>query len=149
MAASTANRYDLGQVLVSYLEIPVSNVHIYSGIMVCTNASGHLVAAADTANLTFAGLSRQEVNNTAGVAGSVNGQVIPPSSLKFLTVYAANPDNSWIGKLAYVVDDHTVGLAATPDHDVVVGRVLAIVATGASGKVTLDVQDCEASKIGT
>lgn len=52
------------------VEMPVAaSTKIYAGSLVCANASGYVIPAADTAGLTFLGVALNAVDNSAGSNG--------------------------------------------------------------------------------
>lgn len=143
MAASTAARFDLASVQeVSSLTFPVAaSTTIYQGTLVAINAAGNALAAADTAGLVVVGIANQTVNNAGGAAGALSIEVQPLQTLNNVEVYAVNPLQTWVGFLVYIVDDHTAALATSTANDIVLGRVVQVNQTGASGKILVDVRD--------
>jgi hypothetical protein len=139
MANSTANRYDLAQVLVATREYLVgAGVHIYKGIMVAVNG-GYLVPSDDSSGNVLVGISEQEVDNTAGGPGALSCTVSPLAELAEIEVYANTPLQTWVGQLVYAADDHSAQLAGTAAYDIVLGRCTSVVKTGSTGKITVDV----------
>lgn len=97
---------------------------IYAGGLVCANASGAAVAAADTAGLKIIGIAEQTV--ASGETVVVRRGVFPLENDTNAPVTAAS-----IGKLVYVLDDQTVTLASGATNDVVAGLFLGFeAATG-------------------
>lgn len=149
MAQSTADRFDIQNNDGPWYPVPVdASTHIYSGTLVAigvgTSGAGTgslLTPLADTVGLRFFGISRQNVNNTGTTGGEVTCQVEPIPVIKRILVNATTPLQSWVGKLLFAIDDHTVGLAGSTTNTVVVGRCLAVWKTGASGSVIVDTED--------
>lgn len=146
MAASTADRFDLLGALVEYIPYSVkASQQIYQGIMVMLIPSGtagdELVPAADTSGGRVVGLSMQNVLGGA-TDGAVTCNVQPigaPDAGRYWELDATSPTvAAWVGQLVYVVDDHTVALAATTTNDVVVGLCVRVTKTGTSGRVLVD-----------
>jgi len=147
MAASTADRFNLPSTPIAFVNMPMAaaaEVFANTCVMVIDGTGGVLMAA-DTANGIFMGMSRQHVDNSAGLIGVKDIEVTPIAQLGAIEFDAVSPDDSWDGQLVYFVDDHIVALAGTTTHDVVAGRVLTVTKTGASGKVLVDVADRQAT----
>ena len=142
-AASTADRFDIAKQLGPvYIEYDVAaSTTLYQGTLVCTDGSGNLVQASDTASLLFAGMAQQAVDNSGGAAGAKTCRVEPPQNLGVLELDAVSPAKTWLGLLVYFSDDHTVALKATTTNDIVVGRVIRVPNTAAAGKVWVDTTD--------
>ncbi len=142
MAASTSARYDIASDAVSRLLLPVAgSIIIYQGVLVAHQTNGFTVQIFDTAGHVLAGIAEQTVDNTGGANGDKNVPVQPINGiagLNFIELEAANPDDSWLGKQVFFVDDNIVALAATTTNDVLAGMVRQILVTGGSGKVLID-----------
>ncbi len=87
-----------------------AGVKIYAGALVCINASGYAVPAADTAGLKLVGVSRQYVDNTGGADGAQTVLVWKDGVFDFA---AAGMTAADVGKPVFVADDQTVALATT------------------------------------
>jgi hypothetical protein len=87
--------------------------HIYSGALVCINAAGYAVPAANAAGNTFLGVARMESNNTGGANGALTAEGYLKGIFSFSAPGVTTAD---MVKEAYVVDDNTLGLgvAAQP-----------------------------------
>jgi hypothetical protein len=94
---------------------------IYKGALVCLNAAGYAVPAADEAGLTFVGVAYERGDNAGGDDGDVSARVWKDGSFR---VAMASPRLEDLGKPAHVVDDNTVALAAT--NAIPVGTVVEI-----------------------
>lgn len=86
------------------IEHPVAAVKIYAGGMVCINAAGFAVPAADTVDFKMAGVALEQVDNSAGQAGDKTIRVRQVGIFEFKASSIAQSD---VGKQMYVVDDET------------------------------------------
>jgi hypothetical protein len=121
LAALTAN-HDAERkdgILVAYKV--AARAVIYKGALVCLNAAGYAVPAADEAGLTFVGVAYERGDNAAGDDGDVSARVWKDGSFR---VAMAAPRLEDLGKTAYVVDDDTVALSAA--HAVPAGTLVEI-----------------------
>ena len=116
-------KYNMDTAIV--LSIPMNNVTIYSGAMVCWNTSGYAIAAADTASIRFAGIALEGINNSSGSAGDkyirVARNVVVPMAIQASSIALADS-----GLVATIQDDNTVADAATTTNDVLCGLVVGI-----------------------
>jgi len=101
---------------------------IYAGALVMREAAADVaVPGADTASCIFLGVSLDELDNTSGADGSVTATAnarsvrVDRAGAYAFAISGSDPKR---GDLLYIVDDNTVGLAAVPDNDIVVGRAL-------------------------
>ena len=145
MSASQANRTNIADVQISEVTRKVAgSEHVYSGTLVCVNASGYLVHAADTSGLIFDGYSETEGDNSgSAVDGNVSCKVTPAAGgcLGCIEVDAVSPDQSWIDQELAIADDHTVALLSQTSHVVRCGRCVDVTKTGTSGRVVIDTTD--------
>jgi hypothetical protein len=86
------------------IEYPVAAVKIYAGSLVCVNAAGYAVPAADTVNFKFVGIALEQVDNSAGQAGDKTIRVRRAGVFEFKASSIAQSD---VGKQMYVVNDET------------------------------------------
>jgi hypothetical protein len=93
---------------------------IYKGALVCYNSNGYAVPAADTAGFVFAGVAREQVDNSAGGNGDDDVELWTGDVYQFDCSGFTAAD---VGKSVYAVDDQTVALAATTTNDIKVGTV--------------------------
>jgi len=100
-----------------------ANGKIYRGGMVCLNASGYAVAAADTANYKFVGIAMESIDNTGGSNGDKYVKVWRKGVFK---LKKASPALTDIGVSFYVKDDEEVQTAANATNDVLVGVCIDI-----------------------
>jgi hypothetical protein len=92
---------------------------IFSGGMVCLNATGFAVPAADTVNFTFVGVARQYVDNSLG--GDGDKTVIVRRKGLFL-FKATSINQAAVGKIMYIKDDETFD--ETSSQLIVAGRLV-------------------------
>ena len=104
-----------------YASYPVKGgVKLYAGSVVCVNAGGYALPGADTAGLKFVGVARGSVDNSGGPDGAVNVEAWRKGSFEFACSGMARGNT---GDAVYVVDDQTVGLAATTTNDIPCGKI--------------------------
>lgn len=109
MAALTQDRITDKRVpgLMAY---PVAaTTKIYAGAIVCVNAAGLAVPAADAANLKVVGIAKRTVDNSAGAAGALWVEVDCPIVAR---LNATSITQAMVGTVMHVVDDNTVDDAA-------------------------------------
>jgi len=95
---------------------------MYAGALSAFNADGYLVPGSDTAGLVFAGVSLDYGDNSDGVDGDVSVRVRRKGVYKMTisgTITQAN-----VGNKVFLVDDQTVGLAATTTNDIFCGVIV-------------------------
>ncbi len=85
------------------------------------NSAGDLVLLADTSGAVYAGQLEQDADNSAGIAGAVNGNVRAPAG-EYHRFVASGASKAWHGKSLFAVNGTTLALAATTTNDVCVGR---------------------------
>lgn len=121
MAALTSDRnteYSLGDLL----SIPVAaDTRIFAGSLVCSDANGHAVPAADTAGLVFEGVATAQADNLNGVASDVS--IVVRRRGRYRLDSASSLNQSAISALVYAADDHSVAAADDVTNDVLVGVV--------------------------
>lgn len=80
---------------------------LYQGVFAALNASNHLVAATDAAARRVVGIMAATVDNSAGAAADLNGDV---ECGLFLVTNGSNAlTDAHIGRVAFIEDDNTVG----------------------------------------
>jgi hypothetical protein len=130
MTALTADRnteYSLGDLL----SVPVAaGEQIFAGSLVCLNASGYAVPAADVAGLLFAGVATAQADNRTGQDGDVNVVVRRRGRFRFDSLSLL--DQSARGARVYAVDDQTVAAADDVTNDIPVGVVDRVAAAGSA-----------------
>lgn len=86
-----------------------SGTQIYKGALVCVNASGYLVPAADTAGYKFAGIAYENVLN-AGSDGDYSCRVHTEGVFELT---ATSIEQKMVGQLMYVTNDGCVDETST------------------------------------
>jgi len=115
---TTIERVALGDTL----RIPMAaSAVIYQGGMVCIDANGYAVPAADTAGLIFQGVATAQADNRNGEDGDVRAVVRRRG--RYRLDCASSLDQSALSALVYAVDDHTVAAAGDVSNEVLVGLV--------------------------
>jgi len=121
MAALTSDRnteYSLGDLL----SIPVAgSTRIFAGALVCSNAAGYAVPAADTAGYIIEGVAVAQADNRTGSNGDV--EVVVRRRGRFRLDCASALDQAAQGARVYVSDDHTVAAADDVTNDVAAGVI--------------------------
>jgi len=95
-----------------------ANSAIYKGAAVCVGADGYLIPGADTAGLIFAGIAYESLTGDGALKCRVERR-----GLFLFSIAAATIAN--IGDAVFLVDDDTVGVAATTDNDIYCGVIAA------------------------
>jgi hypothetical protein len=106
--------------------LPMSNVKIVKGALVCVNTSGYAVSAADTASFVVAGVAIEQVDNSGGSAGDKVIRVDADCEFKFV---ASSITQAMLGTDMMVVDNNTVDDASGPSNDVPVGKLTEFIST--------------------
>jgi hypothetical protein len=98
---------------------------IYAGSMVCVDADGYAVPAADTAGLIFVGRAEEQIDNTDGSSGDLSITVKRGTFNWDATgLTAAN-----VGDAVFVLDDQTVGIASGSTNKVFAGVISEVVSS--------------------
>ncbi len=128
MAALTSDRnteYSLGDLL----SVPVAGAtRIFAGSLVCVNAEGYAVPAADTAGLLFVGVATAQADNSTGSAG--DRSVVVRRRGRYKLDYAGSLTQVAQGATVYAADDHTVDAPDGVSGDVEVGVIDKIAGPG-------------------
>lgn len=82
-----------------------ASTKIWAGSLVCRNSSGYAAKGADTAGFIFAGVAREQADNSAGSNGTISVELYVEGTFKFAASGLAITD---VGKPLYVLDDQTV-----------------------------------------
>jgi len=98
---------------------------IYKGAMVCLNARGYAVPAADAPGLKFVGFAYERGDNAAGEDGDLWVRVWKDGSFRVAMSSAANED---LGVDAYVADDNAVALDTS--YSIWAGTIVELAADG-------------------
>ena len=88
------------------------------------SAAGYAIAGADTADCYFIGVADETVDNSAGSAGDESIRVHREGTFVFAASGMAQAN---VGDTVYIVDDQTVGLAATTSNDVQCGTIVEVI----------------------
>lgn len=87
------------------IDVPVAAAtKIYAGSMVCANAAGFAVPAADTAAFVTLGVATAQADNTSGLDGAMSLAVRMGRVHRFA---ATSITQAMLGDIMYVVDDQT------------------------------------------
>jgi len=101
------------------LDYPVAaGAKVFAGSLVCVNADGFAVPAADTSGYVFVGVALEQVDNSSGANGAKSLRVRRGGVFEF---DAASITQAMVGDPMYAVDDHTFDDAAGPTNDIKVG----------------------------
>jgi len=106
------------------VEFPVAaNTKIYVGSLVCLNASGYAVPAADTSGYLCAGVAMEQVYNS-GANGDKEIRLRRTGAFEF---EAVSLTQTMVGAPMYAVDDQTFDATAGSTNHVKVGVLVKIV----------------------
>jgi predicted RecA/RadA family phage recombinase len=101
-----------------------ANTKIYAGSLVCVNAAGYAVPAADTSGYHFAGVAMEQVDNSAGSDG---GQTVKLRRAGVFEFDAASISQAMVGTDMYATNDHTVDDTAGATNHIKVGQLVKYV----------------------
>ena len=135
MAATTTDR-DSKRSDGKLKSLKMAAVKMPKGVLACINTSGYVTNGADTASFLFAGVSYEDVDNSAGSAGDKEIR-IEKSGEHLFAFGAGNAAQTSIGKEVCITDNQTVDDAATTTNDVKCG-VIAEVISAALVRVRID-----------
>ncbi len=130
MSALSADRNTWYQESTDTLRIPMAaEAEIFVGGMVCANADGYAVPAADTAGYHFAGVAIEDPQNPGGNYDNSEGDdgdvyVVVRTKGRFRYVLNRTPSQDMLFCKVYVVDDQTVEVySGAVTNDVRCGHV--------------------------
>lgn len=105
--------------------IPVgASKEIFAGsLVVVDGTTGYAEAGSDAAGKIFVGVAREHVKDVSGVEGT-ESVIVRRRGLFLFAIAAATQAN--VGDAVFIVDDETVGLAATTTNDIYCGVIAAI-----------------------
>jgi hypothetical protein len=107
------------------VEFPVAAAtKIYAGSMVCTNAAGFAVPAADTSGYRFVGVALEYKDNTAGANGAI---VLRLRRMGVFDFDAVGLTQAMVGDAMYATDDHTFANTAGTTNHIKVGALVKYV----------------------
>lgn len=98
-------------------------VRIRRGAIAMFNGAGYITKGADTAGCRVAGVSVGDYNNASGAAGDVEGDFEEGVFGMDAAAGLAAAARANVGKTVYIVDDHTVGIAADVTHLIPAGTL--------------------------
>ena len=101
-----------------------ANAKIFAGSLVCVNAAGYAVPAADTSGFQFAGVAMEQVDNTGGGDGA---QIVRLRRAGVFEFDAVSISQAMVGTEMEVSDDHTVDDTAGTTNHVKVGQLVKYV----------------------
>ena len=101
-----------------------ANTKIFAGSLVCVNAAGYAVPAADTSGYQLAGVALEQVDNSDGSDG---GKTVRLRRTGVFEFDAVSISQSMVGLLMYAADDHTFDDAAGLTNDIKVGLLVKYV----------------------
>jgi hypothetical protein len=111
------------------VEFPVAAAtKIYAGSMVCTNAGGYAVPAADTSGFRFVGVALEQVDNSAGADGAKKVRLRRTGVFDF---DAAALTQARVGDPVYAVNDHTFADTNGVTNHIKVGTLATFVSATA------------------
>ena len=109
-----------------FFELPVDDGDIiYAGALVSVNADGYAIAGADTATTYFVGISREQVDNSAGSDGDDSVVIQRSGVVKMLLGHTITQAN--VGDMVFIADDNTADLAANTTNDIFCGVIVAYI----------------------
>ncbi len=109
------------------VEFPVAAAtKIYAGAMVCVNAAGFAVPAADTSGYRFAGVALEQADNSSGGNGAEMVRLRRTGVFEF---DAANLTQAKMGEDMYAVDDQTFADTNGTTNHIKVGALVKFVST--------------------
>jgi hypothetical protein len=92
---------------------------IFAGTMVCVDATGYAIPAADAAGNRFVGVAEAQADNALGSDGDINVLVWKEGDFEFA---ASSITQAMVGAQMHVVDDMTFD-ETTPAHTVPCGTL--------------------------
>ena len=101
-----------------------ANTKIYAGSLVCVNAAGYAMPAADTSGFQFAGVAMEQVDNSGGSNG---GQGVRLRRAGVFEFDAVSITQAMAGTDMYAKDDHTFEDTAGVTNHIKVGRLVKYV----------------------
>ena len=85
---------------------------IWKGALVCLDADGYAIPAADTSGLIFIGVAYEDGDNATGTDGAIKVRVLKTGTYLVSKASAAQTD---LGKVMCIADDNTVAADTTND----------------------------------
>ena len=107
------------------VDYPVAtNTKIFAGSLVCVNAAGYAVPAADVTGCQFAGVAMEQVDNSGGSNG---GQSVNLRRAGVFEFDGGSITQAMVGTDMYAKDDHTFDDTTGATNHVKVGRLVKYV----------------------
>jgi hypothetical protein len=103
---------------------------LFTGALVCLNAAGNAVPGAVATTLIARGVCKEQVDNTAGIAGDLRVETMKGV---FPFKNSASTDEitrAEIGDLCYIIDDQTVAKTSGSSARSLAGRIVDLDADG-------------------
>lgn len=117
--------------------IKMAAVKIPKGVMTCINTSGYATNGADTADFLFAGVSYEQVDNSAGSAGDKEIRVEKTGEHTF-AYYGGDAGQALLGKEVYIIDNQTVDEDALVTTNDVKCGVIAEIVSASQVRIRID-----------
>jgi hypothetical protein len=116
------------------VEYPVAaSTKIFAGSLVCVNANGFAVPAADTSGYRFAGVAMEARDNSSGANGA---KVVRVRRFGVFEFDAASITQAMVGEAMYALDDHTFDDTAGVTNHIPVGILVKYV-SGTKGWIDI------------
>jgi hypothetical protein len=130
MAALTADRNTSRRDMNNY-SFPVKGAtKLFAGSLACIDATGFLTKGAVSTTLKAVGRCQATYDNTAGIDGAINAEVMP-GCFRFANSSAGDQITlAAVGSQCFIVDDQTVALTNGTSTRSVAGIVRDVDATG-------------------
>lgn len=131
MSALTAER-DTRRRDGNLMSLPLAAVKVFAGSIACiSTATGYATKGATATTLVAVGIFTETVDNSAGNAGDLNATIDRQGWFRFDNSASADLiARDDIGKVCYLVDDHTVALTDGTGTRSAAGRIRDVDADG-------------------
>lgn len=136
MAATTTDR-DTKRSDGKLKSMKMTNVKIPKGVLTCINTSGHVTNGADTASFLFAGVSYEQIDNSAGSAGAKEIRIEKTGEHLF-AYNGGDAAQAVVGKECYIVDNQTVDDDATATTNDIKCGVISEIVSAAQVRIRID-----------
>lgn len=148
MTALAADRVtqDKGGTLRTQRYPVATSTTIYKGALVCINASGYAVPAADTSGLSqVVGVAKAKVANTG--ANGAKDVIVEYGMAFLLDCNSTDVDQTNVGRSAFVKDDQTVTDEAGSSNEILVGKILEFDGTTSPKRAWVNIENANAPAI--
>lgn len=131
MTAATTSRATSMRVGTTIHGLLAATALVLAGTMVCRDAAGNIVDGDQDDDLHFAGVSRQDVDNSTGIAGDEGAELWTDGEFLLASAGLAAGDE---GKEVFLLDNQTVVLGDHPGltHRIKVGTIAEVVSATAA-----------------